>query len=127
MEPEVATYQITCGASNTYRPVQTEAIGYSSIGWLNNYTNFGSLNNTNFKGATIYVIIYATSSNASNFPAWQIIVSKSVGDAIVLETSGVTVTLPLKGMNGSNYSYTLQNSTIEAPWYPNNTYELKLY
>lgn len=129
LEPEVATYQITCGGSGTYQPFQTEAIGYSVIGWLNNTASFGTLNPTVFKGANILAIIYATaiSNNVNGFPAWQIIVNKSVGNAIVLETSGVTVTIPMMGMNGMNYSYTLQNATIEAPWYPNNTYELKLY
>lgn len=127
LEPEVATYQITCGGANTYRPISSGAIGYSVVGWLNNSRNFGTLNPDVFKGAYICAILYATSDNATGFPAWQILVSKSVGNAITLETAGVRVTLPQMGTNGSNYSYTLQNATVEAPWYGNNTYELKLY
>lgn len=129
MEADVATYQITCGLSGNYQPFSTSVIGYSSIGWVNDPTNFGFLNNTNFKGANIYAIVYAIalSNNVNGFPLWQIILSKDVGNAITLETLNVKVTIPKAGTENGRTIYTLMYTKIEPPWVDNKTYTLKLY
>ena len=130
IEADVATYQITCGSGINYRPFTSVATGYSSIGWLSNSTRFGTLNNTNFKGATIYSIVYAEilSGNAHGFPAWQIILDKDIGaDAITLETLNVKVTIPKTGTSDDRTVYALYNTNIDPRWSNNNTYELKLY
>ena len=127
IEADVATYQITCGASGTSRPFESRVIGYSSIGWIGNPTKFGTLNNTNFKGATIYAIIHGVGT-ANGFPLWQIILDKDIGaDAITLETLNVRVTIPKTGTSDTRTVYQLQNTNIAPPWSNNNTYELKLY
>lgn len=127
IEADVATYQITCGTSGTDRPFMSNVIGYSSIGWINIPTKFGTLNNTNLKGATIYTIIYGV-GNAHGFPMWQIILDKDIGaDAITLETLNVKVTIPKTGTSDTRTVYQLQYTNIAPQWYNNNTYELKLY
>ena len=128
IEADVATYQITCGTSSTYQPFTAEGIGYSSIGWLYNPTKFGTLNDTNFKGATIYTIIYGVRGSIHGLPLWEIILDKDIGaDAITLETLNVKVTIPKTGTSDDRTVYQLLNTNINPQWSNNNTYELKLY
>ena len=130
VEADVATYQITCGDALVQRPYMASATGYSSIGWISNPAKFGTLNNTNFKGATILRIIVteALSTNVVGFPTCEIMLDKDIGaDAITLESLNVRITIPKIGASDTSAAYQLKNAKNLPRWYKNKTYELKLY
>lgn len=128
LEPEVVTYQITCGTSYIVRPFQAEAIGYSKIGFLNNTQSFGSLAPGNFKGNLVLGIIYAE-GEAHGFPFWQVIVDGDVGETVTLKTGNISISLSKATGTDGNYFYTFQltNLSVAPTWKAGNSYKLTLF